>query len=493
MNISIPRPYYFIVAFVIGFALYWPSMNGTPIWDDFTFWFLDPVMTNEVSYPVIWSQFGWPFSVSLQKFLFNLWGKAYFNYHVLNFCLHFANAFLVYKLSRYFRFRFSFLIFLIFLLHPVCVITTAWMIQFKTLLCFFFAFSSFLCFLKGRRDIRWMCLSWLLFGLSLASKSASLTMPLILLAMSFKTHQVKKLYLIIPFFLLSAWGSYRVLTSPVTIKGTTMAAASVKKIEPPKKEAPVVVLQKPRVEEKKADPIVPETKPVVNNLNPPKEMFQGLKFLHFDHELVAQTLYYYFWQPLLPQHNHPVKGLNYERVSLEDYVHLFFLVCLGFIFLKEVGILYLASFHFLMLPFLGFIPAPYMNVTWVSDQHLYLALPALIFFWMRMIEKIKWKYTITIPIVFICYLGAKTFETSKIYRNETVFFEQSLEYNPSNVPIICNLAMTYISTDKGFMAYNLLRSSYDLSKKDETMRRNTYYPQMLSFLFQMEKALQESE
>jgi hypothetical protein len=83
---------YFIGAFFLALALYWPSINGTPIWDDQSFWFNDQVMYPDFPYLTIWKNFAWPFSVSFQKFTLSLFDKKYFVYHLINIILHFLQA-----------------------------------------------------------------------------------------------------------------------------------------------------------------------------------------------------------------------------------------------------------------------------------------------------------------------------------------------------------------------------------------------------------------
>jgi 4-amino-4-deoxy-L-arabinose transferase-like glycosyltransferase len=166
---------FFIGAFFLALALYWPSINGTPIWDDQSFWFNDPVMSPDFSYLTIWKNFAWPFSVSFQKFTLSLFGKKYFAYHLINIILHFLNALLVYKLGRLLRIKYPKFLFTLFLLHPSAVITTAWMVQVKTLLCFFFGLLALLCYFKIKRQNKFALASYLCFGLSILSKSASLS------------------------------------------------------------------------------------------------------------------------------------------------------------------------------------------------------------------------------------------------------------------------------------------------------------------------------
>lgn len=528
MSIKLRKNLIFAAAFLVAFILYWPSMKGTPIWDDFTFWFTDPVMGPELSYLTIWKNFGWPFSVSLQKWLLSVWKNNFIYYHLLNFFIHCANALLVYKLARLLRSKYAVWFFLIFLFHPIAVITTAWMIQIKTLLCFFFGLASILAFVKGNKTIWWMVFSWVLFALSITSKSASLTLPLVLLVVSFKNYRFSKLHLLIPFFILSGWGVYRVLNSSVTIEGSGKASEITEvKIEEPKPEAPKAVtpapvvqpkveapkIEVPKKEEPKKEtpkkqkkkkkqkvpkavktetvspvpapvvaPIVtkPEVKPEVK-----PEMKAEKKFKLLNIDLLLQTLHYYFWQTLTPVHNEPVKGLNYERAGVEQYVHIFFLIMITVVLWKDPAIIFLATAHFLLLPFLGIKPAPFMNVTWVSDQHLYLVIPAMIAFWLRLVEKLNWKYNSALLGLVLAFFMYKTYKATPVYRNQFTFYETSLAYNPMNVPIAYNLALARLAIGDINSCYNILENVIQLSNTEPLMKRNYFFPYVVELFYKV--------
>ncbi len=526
-------------------------MKGEPIWDDFTFWFTDPAMKNTMSYSTIWANYAWPFSVSLQKFTLGLWHKKYLYYHMLCFCLHFANAALVYRLGRFFRFKHPIIYFLLFLLHPVAVITTAWMIQIKTLLCLFFGLAALLTFIKGNKDYRWMIFSWVLFFLSITSKSASLTLPLIFLVISFRSYRFKKLHLLVPFFLLSGFSTWKVLKSPVTQAGAIKASQVIKikeepvapvvkapeiakketsapvvspevKVEPKnnqvvevKKETEPKIVEVPEVETIKIELTpkiveVPKVETVKIELTPPpviekklvrpklppvnnEQLKTNYTFSGLDPGLISQTLYYYFWQIFLPNHNEPVKGLNPFHVGPEEIIHVIFLVLLIVTLWKDSALIYLAAGHFLLLPFLGIIPAPFMNVTWVSDQHLYLVLPALLAFWVRLVDKINWKYSFIIPSIFVLFFSYKTLKATPIYKNQYTFYETSLQYNPFNVPIAYNLAFARLLSGDIERAYYVASEAYNRSLHEPTMRRNIYYPHLLQLYVQLKLSMEKNE
>jgi hypothetical protein len=437
------------------------------------------------------------------------------------------------------------LFFLLFLIHPVAVITTSWMIQIKTLICFTFGIGSLITFLKGNQNIKWMFVSWLLFAGSILSKSASITLPLVLFCISFLQFKFKKIHLLIPFILISAWGTYRVLNSSVTLEGTKKASKTLQIKQKPNKEAEktkpeivkptkpeivkpnkpeIVKPNKPEIVKPNKPEIVKPTEPEIIKPNKPEivkptelEIIKPtepeivkptepeivkpteleivkpnkpeistirtkietiLGFIKVDFGLIMQTINYYFWQVLLPVHNPPVRGINFEKAGVLEIINLIFMICLFFIFKKDSMIIHLVSAYVLLLPFLGLIPAGFMNVTWVSDQHLYLALPAFLAFWLSFFSKIRWNKSHFMLSIFVFFYGFKTYETVPSYKNQFVFFEKSLEFNPYNIPLAYNLALARIVHGEINLAYTILSETHYLSENEPLLKKDIYYPHL---------------
>lgn len=480
MSIAIPKQVLFILSFILGLGLYWPALNGTPIWDDFSFWFADSVMKPEVSYPHIWKNFAWPLSVSIQKVMLSILDRNYFYYHLISYLLHFTNSYLVYRLGKVLNLKYPFLYFILFLLHPSAVITTAWMVQIKTLLSFFFALLSGLLFLEGNKKTKWMVLSWFFFTCSILSKSASLILPLIFAIVSYRTYKFSKIHLLIPFFLLFSWSTYRVLTSPITQEGLKSASAVLKNLEEKKTTTQSLQFIEPDEEEDEDLNVLLETQ---------VEKSEAFSLSTIDYKLIMQTLYYYFWQSLIPLSNEPVKGMNYNQISIVEYLHIIFLLIMVYIFWESRELFCLVSGHIMLLPFIGLLPAPYMNVTWVSDQHLYLSLPFFIGFWLLLIDRIKWKVAIIFPSLFILFFSFKTHESSSFYRNQFTFYEKSLEYNPFNIPMAYNLAIARIMNGELDEAYKVATLAYDLGMQEPKVRSNFYFPYLVQLYVQIKHSV----
>jgi uncharacterized membrane protein YjfL (UPF0719 family) len=210
--------------------------------------------------------------------------------------------------------------------------------------------------------------------------------------------------------------------------------------------------------------------------------------LKFDFKKMSQYLYYYFWQSFIPVRNEPVKGLNFEKAGRDEFIHIFFLLCLVFIFIKDSALIYLLAAHVMLLPFIGLIPAPFMSITWVSDQHLYLVLPGLLAFWMRVVDKINLKYIAALPICFLVFYSIKTFEATSYYKNQFIFYEKCIEYNSTNVPIAYNLAVARAINGDLIASQHILNDTINQSQSIPQMKKSIYYPYLVNLYNMVNRA-----
>lgn len=445
-------------------------MHGGPVWDDVSYLFNHPSITGETSYFEILKNFAWPVSVMSQKFIYGIFGTKYFFYHLLNVFIHFINALLILKIAEKMKLPFPRPLFLLFLLHPSSVIAVSWIIQFKTLLCFLFALLSSYFFLSQRECKTKYLLSLFFFILSLLSKSASITLPLVFTLILWKKTDRRQLLWIIPFYLVSCFGAWRILKSPVTQgaltrleKNSTPAISSETNSQIPqtKTAPPELKITSPVPQESAKASSSPKTIPPAKFAEK-WNTFQG-------------TFHYYFWQTLLPLDNEPVKGKSHLSSGIQLYLHLFFILILIIINWARPPLFFLLSGYLLCVPFLGIFPAPYMNLTWVSDQHLYLALPFFISFWLSLLYRIKNKFIPYIPYALLpayCFL---VFTTSAYYKNEITFYEASLKYDATNIPIAYNLAVAYLQRGEFNQALNVTTSTVQMAQLIPELLKNEYF------------------
>ncbi len=396
---------------------------GQPIWDDLAFWFRSPDMN--LSYGHIWAGFAWPLSASAQKFFFHLFGERYWLYHAVNFSLHAFNAGLVYLLALRFKLPGPRWIFVFFLFHPAAVISAAWMIQLKTLMCFFFAACAVLAFdtaLRRQKYVWWFFAGFLLV-LSLLSKSASL--PLIpILTVWIWSRSGSRRWLVASFgILLFGAGVVSLLMSPYT--------------QDAMQSAPLFDLSKIR--------------------------------------FALHAAGFYFWQSLIPVNLAPIKG---EMPNLIWISTALYTVAMAWVLWRwRWGLVtqIFAAAHLMILPFLGLIPAPFMSMTWVSDQHLYLALPFFGAAWVFLASRISLRgRQLGFVVVGLFYL-AQGYQASMAFLNEDRFYSMSLASNPRQVRVAFNYGITLAFQDRTREALAVLDQIYELSKVDETIRNDPHF------------------
>jgi len=132
-------------------------------------------------------------------------------YHFLNFILHLINTLLVFLLIKGItkRNEVSLITALLFAIHPMHVESVAWISERKDVLYAMFFLSSLIFYVKyqnKRENIRYLIIALILFVCSLMSKSAAVTLPLVMLLVSYYINKkiiIKDWLYAIPFFALS--------------------------------------------------------------------------------------------------------------------------------------------------------------------------------------------------------------------------------------------------------------------------------------------------
>jgi tetratricopeptide (TPR) repeat protein len=148
----------------------------------------------------------WPLTSTAFWLQWQLWGAVPFGYHLVNFLLQIADAFLVWKLFARLGLRWAWLGGLLFVIHPLAVESVAWVSELKNTLSLAFLLLALLAWLehdagKGGylRAVAW-------FLLALLSKTSVVMFPAVLiLHAKWKHDRITRRDLIstAPFFLLT--------------------------------------------------------------------------------------------------------------------------------------------------------------------------------------------------------------------------------------------------------------------------------------------------
>ena len=167
---------------------YQPVWNAGFIWDDDGFVVANQWLKNLDGLYRIWfttqTSDYFPMTFSSLWVDYRIWGLNPAGYHWTNLLLHVGSALVWWRVLTALKIPGARLAAAIFALHPVNVESVAWITERKnTLAMFFFAWTA-LCHVKfedsGRR--RWYWLAAGLFVLSLLSKTATVALPVVLLA-----------------------------------------------------------------------------------------------------------------------------------------------------------------------------------------------------------------------------------------------------------------------------------------------------------------------
>ena len=121
------------------FLAYWPALHGGFVWDDDTHISANPTLRSWRGLWNIWFQPGstcqyYPLSFTLFWAGYHLWGLNPLGYHLLNVALHGLVAVLLWQVLERLKVRGAWLAGAIFALHPICVMSVAWMTELKNTL-----------------------------------------------------------------------------------------------------------------------------------------------------------------------------------------------------------------------------------------------------------------------------------------------------------------------------------------------------------------------
>lgn len=447
---------------ITALLLYCQIITAPPIWDDHYFIFDFIPFKEGISHFDIWKNYAWPLSSSLYKTTLSLFGRNYYLYHLTNIVIHALNSYLVFKIIKKLNLQYALLTSAIFLIHPANIISVAWIIQLKTLVAFtFFALStwSYIHFLESKKKMH-LAFFLLFFIFSVLTKSTALFFPIALFVIHVAFKKINKKFAIafILFFIVSFIAGIKLMKSPLVTK--------------------------------------------INSVN---DVFIG-ETLYEKFDFATQTIWYYLEQSFLPSSFVPVKGIIGATTPLSLMTLASFLITLMillFLLDFKIGLGFICSL-IMMSPFLGLVKAPFMKITSVSDQHLYLILPILIWVFssvlhllIRMISIATSQKEKFLALLFISfstsYFASSTFIHSETFKNEEIFYQRSLEYNPRLLFLYINLSSYYQDNNDIDTAMAIINRALEMAQENPELKNNDIFGMVGAKWFELEQILRRRE
>jgi tetratricopeptide (TPR) repeat protein len=173
---------------------YLAVVTGSPLWDDPSEIFANPLLRDPHGLARIWLGSGtpdyFPLKTSVQWLQWQWWGADVRGYHLTNLALHALAAFLVWQLFRRLGLRFAYFCALLFALHPLAVESVAWISELKNVLSLpllLGAMLAYLAFDRTHRSTAYLA-SVLLFTAAMCAKTSVVMFPVVLILYAYWRH-----------------------------------------------------------------------------------------------------------------------------------------------------------------------------------------------------------------------------------------------------------------------------------------------------------------
>ncbi|GEM_PF-5866313 len=461
-GLLLKKPLLLIPLFILlALIIYARIISAPPIWDDKFFLFEYGPFSSGLSFAEIWQNYAWPMTATIYKSTLALFGNKYIYYHLLNIILHSFNGYLVYHILKKLDLPFALVTALLFLVHPANLITVAWMVQIKTIVAFTFVALATIQYIKWFKEKKmWQFASFLLlFILSMTTKSTAIFLPVVLLLIHLVYKQMnKKIILGGLFFLsLSLFAGIKLIKSPAVEKHNMNQSRMTQSQD-------------------LSDTLISKV------------------------DFTTQATWYYLQQAFIPYDIAPVKGVFYQEPLTKVLGLLFFIisfVMLLFLFEKNLGIAIVCAL-ILMIPFLGIIHAPFMKVTSVSDQHLYLVLPILLWIMVFVSESLiniparlsseqKKSYSAIFFTFVFSYFSFTTMINNKTFESEENFYLTSLNSNPLTLAFYVNLSSLYVEMGNIPAAIQIIERGFDVCNENPELQKTDLYAHLGYKWFELEQ------
>lgn len=438
---------------------YVPAYSAGFIWDDDDYVTENPTLRTGEGLRRIWFELGavaqyYPLTYTTFWIEYQAWALDPVGYHVVNVLLHALNGVLLWLLLRRLKLPAAWLAAAVFVLHPLCVESVAWVTERKnvlsgamfllTLLAWFRAFPERP---EGRR-VRWYVLSLTFFALALLSKTATVTLPVVLLILMGWKHRLslRVLFASLPLFLMSLASGLVTIYAESTVVGAVGDDWSL-----------------------------------------------GL----VGRTIVAgQALWFYLGKVLWP---HPLV-LIYARWNVDEsnLLLLFYPLAVGVLLValwlrrRHIGRGPLvAALYFCVTvgPALGFINIYLMRFSWVADHFVYLTIIAPIVLvvcgvarWSVWSTEKGRRAAIAVSAGLLMTLAALSFSQARIYENHETLWRATLRHNPEARIAHTNLGGALLRRSQGEADPEARRALLDEARGHLERAAGPDYPEALSNL-----------
>ena len=450
-NKDVLKSYTVLLFFVVvTLVIYFPTLSSAPLWDDWIFIFKSWTLQN--ASPLQFWQWGeyrrsWPMFYTTISYMYKFWGLQYFNYHLASVVLHALNSFLIFRILKKIRGSNSFLISLLYLVHPLHFYSVVWIIQIKTLMSILFFLMAFDFFLKNESvaSRKSYVLSILFFALSLLSKASFA--PLILL-MPFYKNKIKMIpYVIACIYAigLTMWSSHlKNFTTVVRIPDFIISNLSAE-------VAPLAQVK------------IPEMRPLATLTPEIVVPFEGIPLM-FNNLAKYIAFSIYPWKTLLV---HPTTVVKFSYAEIVTCMLTFYVLAWIFMqYWKNKSLIPMAGLSFFLITILPLCGALHIPIFHYSNfVEYWLSVPVLgLLLCLSFVRHYLMKYVL---IGFILVLSLKNYNVARKNSDSVTMITNSSAASPENPLIKLILATHYTFEKKYSLANKVLINVLKTSKMDK--------------------------
>lgn len=483
------RPVFlFVFFFMLSLLCNILAIKGEPVWDDYYYFFLKTEFHtfNPAYFWTTWQR--WPIFKTVLNILYSLFEKNYFYYHLVNIIIHALNGFLLAYILKKIKFKYWILSAILFLIHPTCVQSSAWIFQIKNLLSvFFFFLSLLLLFYSIRKDFLIFPYlgSIVLYSASLLTKSIYIQAPVLIFffLLGFAKLKWKKSLLFtlghlivasiyLPFFLGS---NYNLQRSEI--------ATRITKLQPSQR----IQVDKNNTKTKKRELVELKKKQIAKYYN--QFLLSGGKIIKKDIWDIVQerTLLsikittYYLTRIFYPIGLSGIYTLFSTDFNLLNSIlfwcgcfAFFAIVMIVFYFVKTARIndpyfYFILSFGVLIAPYIGIIIAPYMMITHVSDHHLYgvipFVIPCIVLIFANLGSRIRRnrirQFLLNLVPLLLAFFISYSMFYSQFYSNSQRFYQRIIDFYPNQMIAYLNMADELLYYKRYKEAWDILIQGYN--------------------------------